>query len=110
MMQIGSISSVLGVDATSSVAPATSGQATGAHGATQKQAEQPQANLSSVDQALAAVYTTSVAGHQYAGTVQQTDGQYIVSAANPPSPPVTGIGSSIQSAEDNLTLVLNERA
>jgi hypothetical protein len=106
MMQIGSMSSVLGVDATSPIAPA----ATGAHGATQKQAEQPQANLSSVDQALAAVYTTSVAGHQYAGTVQQTDGQYIVSAANPPSPPVTGIGSSIQSAEDNLTLVLNERA
>ena len=76
----------------------------------QKQTEQSQSNLTSVEQALAAVYTTSVGNHHYAGTVQQTDGQYLVSAADPPSAPVTGIGSSIQAAECNLTLMLDERA
>jgi hypothetical protein len=109
MMQIDSISSAGGVDATSPVAPVNSGHSTGAQSAAQKQTEQPQGNLSSVEQALAAVYTTSVAGHQYAATVQQTDGQYLASAADPPSPPVTGVGSSIQSAEANLTLMLDER-
>jgi hypothetical protein len=110
MMQIGSISSVGGVDATTPVAPVSSGHSTGTHGAAPKQTEQPQGNLSSVDQALAAVYTTSVAGHHYEGAVQQTNGQYLVSVADPPMPPLTGIGSSIQSAEDNMTLILDERA
>src|ERR1700747_1754021 len=110
MMQIGSISSVAGVDATSPVTPVASGQATGTHGAAQKPAEQAQGNQSSVEEALAVVYTTSVAGHHFMGTVQQTDGQYLASAADPPSPPVTGVGSGIQSAEANLTLMLDERA
>lgn len=113
-MQISSISSVVGVDATSPASPVASGQApghaTGTHSAAQKDTEQSQGNLTAAEEALAAVYTSSVAGHHFAGTVQQTDGQYIASAADPPSPPVTGIGPSIQAAENNLTLVLDERA
>ncbi len=66
--------------------------------------------LSPLDEALAAVYTTSVAGHDYLGVVQQTAGQYVVSAADPPAAPMTGIGGSIQAAENNLTVVIDERA
>ena len=66
--------------------------------------------LSPLDEALAAVYTTSVAGHDYLGTVQQTAGEYVASAADPPAPPITGIGSSIQAAENNLTVVIDEMA
>jgi hypothetical protein len=61
------------------------------------------------EQALAAVYTTSVAGHSYLGTVEQSAGQYVASVADPPRSPITGIGSSIQAAEQNLTLLIDER-
>jgi hypothetical protein len=64
--------------------------------------------LSPLDEALAAVYTTSVAGHDYLGMVQQTAGEYVASAADPPAPPITGTGSSIQAAENNLTVVIDE--
>jgi hypothetical protein len=64
--------------------------------------------LSPLDAALAAVYTTSVAGHDYLGMVQQTAGEYVASAADPPAPPITGTGSSIQAAENNLTVVIDE--
>jgi hypothetical protein len=64
--------------------------------------------LSPLEQALAAVYTMSVGGHDFLGTVQQTAGEYVASAADPPAPPITGIGSSIQAAENNLTVVIDE--
>jgi hypothetical protein len=66
--------------------------------------------LSPLDEALAAVYTTSVAGHDYLGMVQQTAGEYVASAADPPAPPIIGTGSSIQAAENNLTVVIDEMA
>jgi len=73
------------------------------------QSQQAGSVLSPLEEALAAVYTTSVAGHDFLGTVQQTAGQYVASAADPPDPPITGVGTSIQSAENNLTLVIDER-
>jgi hypothetical protein len=72
------------------------------------QSQQSSSVLSPLDQALAAVYTTSVAGHDFLGTVQQAAGEYVASAADPPAPPITGIGSSIQAAENNLTVVIDE--
>jgi hypothetical protein len=66
--------------------------------------------LSPLDEALGAVYTTAVAGHDYLGTVQQAAGEYVASAADPPAPPVTGVGASIQAAENNLTMVIDEMA
>ena len=65
--------------------------------------------LSPLDQTLDAVYTTSVGGHDYLGTVQQAAGEYVASASDPPAPPITGVGASIQMAEDNLTVVIDER-
>jgi hypothetical protein len=63
-----------------------------------------------LDEVLAAVYTTSVGGHNYSGTVQQAAGEYVASAADPPAPPFTGVGASIQAAENNLTVVIDEMA
>jgi hypothetical protein len=133
-MQIGSISSVPAIDAatpTSATTPshgsgsaktgsavtaetsATAASGVSANISSSKSASQSQPSpsvLSPLDQALAAVYTTSVAGHDYLGTVQQTAGEYVASAADPPAPPITGVGSSIQAAENNLTVVIDEMA
>jgi hypothetical protein len=135
-MQIGSISAVPAIDAATPASTTTqshgSGSAKTGSGATaetsgvsasgesanlanttspSKSASQSQAStsvLSPLDEALAAVYTTSVAGHDFLGTVQQTAGEYVASAADPPAPPITGIGASIQAAENNLTVVIDE--
>ncbi|HEX4650596.1 MAG TPA: hypothetical protein VH250_03740 [Granulicella sp.] len=135
-MQIGSISSVPAIDAATPTAAATQSHGsalakTGSAGTAATSAlsasgvsaniastissnksvsqSQPSQNvLSPLDEALAAVYTTSVAGHDYLGTVQQTAGEYVASAADPPAPPITGIGASIQAAENNLTVVIDE--
>jgi hypothetical protein len=127
-MQIGSVTSLPALDA---VPPASAAaQATGASSAktgpvvtgettSVAAANGVSANLSSsksasalspLDEALAAVYTTSVGGHDYLGTVQQTAGEYVASAADPPAPPITGVGASIQAAENNLTVVIDEMA
>jgi hypothetical protein len=134
-MQIGSISSVPAIDAAPPASPTVQSHGSGsvktgvevagetsataasgvptsgvsAHISSSKGASQSEPGvLSPLDEALAAVYTTSVAGHDYLGTVQQTAGQYVASAADPPAPPITGIGSSIQAAENNLTVVIDE--
>jgi hypothetical protein len=135
-MQIGSISSVPAIDAATPAtemaqlhgsgsakvgsavtaetnAAAVSGvpaSGVSAHLSSSQSAGQSQPGvLSPLEQALAAVYTTSVAGHDFSGTVQHTAGEYVVSVADPPDPPITGIGTSIQKAEYNLTVVIDEK-
>jgi hypothetical protein len=127
-MQIDSISSVPAFDATVPLTPAAHANGSGsakvsaaesgssqpagavwAAGASTAHATPPPPVINSGEEALAAVYTTSVAGHHYLGTVEPAAGQYVASVADPPQPPITGIGSSIQAAEQNLTLVIDER-
>jgi len=133
-MQIGSISAIPAIDAATPASATTQSHGSGSAKAgsavtaetnattasggstsgvsssvsSNKSASQSQSVLSPLDEALAAVYTTSVAGHDYLGTVQQTAGEYVASAADPPAPPITGVGASIQAAENNLTVVIDE--
>jgi hypothetical protein len=108
-MQIGSISSVAAMEAASAVSPTaqTAGASSGSSASGSK--SEAQGVMSPEQEALAAVYTTSVAGHDYLGTVQQAAGEYVASVADPPAPPITGIGSSIALAENNLTVTIDER-
>jgi hypothetical protein len=128
-MRIDSISSVPALDATlpltpaaqasgsgsakvSAAEPGSSAPAGGVSAAAAHTAHPPapvQGVINGGDEALAAVYTTSVAGHNYLGTVEQAAGQYVASVSDPPQAPITGIGSSIQTAEQNLTIVIDER-
>lgn len=55
---------------------------------------------------MAASYTTTVSGKTYSGTVTETDGVYEVSIPNVSG--ATASGSSIQSAENNLTMRIDE--
>jgi hypothetical protein len=126
-MQVGSISSIPALEAAAPASAtvqqsnvelgkggsATAGEASAAHGVSTNLSSHKGSNpsegvISPLEEALAAVYTTSVAGHDYMGTVQQTAGQYVASAADPPDPPITGVGASIQAAENNLTVVIDE--
>lgn len=55
---------------------------------------------------MAAAYSTHVAGKSYAGSVSETNGVYYVSVPNVPGAHASG--SSIQSAENNLTMRIDE--
>lgn len=51
---------------------------------------------------LAAVYSATVGGKNYSGSVEQSGGVY--SASVPNLPGASASGSSVQAAENNLTL------
>jgi hypothetical protein len=53
-------------------------------------------------------YSTTVAGQQYAGTVEESDGVYKVSMQNIPY--ATATGANAMSAENNLDSVIDELA
>lgn len=57
---------------------------------------------------MVAAYSTHVAGKGYAGSVSENNGIYYVSVPNLPGAHATG--TSIQSAENNLTLRIDELA
>jgi hypothetical protein len=58
--------------------------------------------------ALTTSFSTTVAGKGYAGSVQESQGSYVASVPNPPGASATG--SSIQSAENNLNVILTSLA
>jgi predicted RNase H-like HicB family nuclease len=51
-------------------------------------------------------YSTTVAGQQYAGTVEESNGVYTVSVPNVPG--ATATGNSEIAAENNLDNVIDE--
>jgi predicted RNase H-like HicB family nuclease len=55
---------------------------------------------------VAAVYSTTVAGKSYSGDVEEAGGQYTASVPNLPGGSATG--SSVEAAENNLTLTIDE--
>lgn len=57
---------------------------------------------------LAAVYSTTVGGKSYSGSMEESGGEYVASVPNPPG--ASASGSSIQSAENNLTIVIDTLA
>lgn len=54
----------------------------------------------------ATVYTTTVAGEQYSGSVAESDGQYTASVPNLPDASATG--TTQQTAENNLDIRIDE--
>ena len=57
---------------------------------------------------IAASYSTTVAGKSYSGSVQESGGVYTASVPMPPG--VSASGSSIESAEMNLNMILDTLA
>jgi predicted RNase H-like HicB family nuclease len=55
--------------------------------------------------ALTTSYSTTVAGKSYSGSVQESDGSYVASIPNLPG--ASASGSSVQSAENNLNVVVD---
>jgi predicted RNase H-like HicB family nuclease len=55
---------------------------------------------------MAGVYSTTVAGKSYAGSVEESAGEYTASVANLPG--ASASGSSLESAENSLTQVIDE--
>jgi len=51
-------------------------------------------------------YSTTVAGTQYAGSVEEQDGSYVASVLNVSG--ATATGTSMIDAEDNLTVRIDE--
>jgi hypothetical protein len=63
---------------------------------------------SSLVTTLAASYSTTVAGKSYSGSVEESDGTYLASVPNVPG--ASASGSSVESAENNLNVVLDTLA
>jgi hypothetical protein len=57
---------------------------------------------------LAATYSTTVSGKNYAGSVEEAAGVYIASVPSPPG--ITASGLNVQTAEDNLDMKLDALA
>lgn len=67
------------------------------------------ASLSSLQASLlSTVYTTTVGGKSYSGSVEQSGGQYSVSIPNLPG--ASASGSSVQEAENNLNVKIDTLA
>jgi hypothetical protein len=62
-------------------------------------------SASAVQETLAAVYSTTVSGKSYSGSVVESNGEYTATIANMPG--ASASGSSIESAENSLGLVLD---
>jgi hypothetical protein len=57
---------------------------------------------------MAATYSPTVSGKNYAGSVEEAAGVYVASVPSPPG--ITAIGVSVQTAEDNLDMKLDALA
>lgn len=55
-----------------------------------------------------ASYSITVGGKNYSGSVEESGGTYIASVPNPPG--ASAVGSSVQSAEENLNIKLDSLA
>jgi hypothetical protein len=87
-----------------SSAPASAGKSSAHAGAAASQSS----SASAAEQTLAAVYSTTVGGKSYSGSVEETNGEYTATIANLPG--ASASGSSIASAENNLGTVIDTLA
>ena len=79
-----------------------SGSGSTSHGSSQSQST---SNSEAGEASLAAVYSTTVDGTTYSGSVEESGGEYTASVANLPG--ASASGSSIQTAEDNLGSIID---
>ncbi|MGC1869323.1 MAG: hypothetical protein WA700_00065 [Acidobacteriaceae bacterium] len=126
-MQISSISSMQSIGAsvsaptapkpansTTAVAPSTtattpatpsSSVAVSAPSSSHGSSSATSASSSAQAAALSAVYTDTVGGKNYSGSVAESNGEYVASVPNLPG--ASASGSSVQSAENNLNTVID---
>ena len=91
--------------ATSSAAASSASSAGTASSLSRDQSNPSSGGVDSV----AVSYRTTVAGKNYGGTVEGSEGSYTASVPIPP-PGASASGSTIQAAEDNLNMVLDTLA
>jgi hypothetical protein len=65
----------------------------------------PQAASDAAASLVSQIYSTSVAGKSYSGSVEQSNGQYVISIPNLPG--ATAAASTAQAAENALTLKID---
>ena len=65
----------------------------------------PAQSASAIQETLAAVYSTTVGGKSFSGSVEESGGEYEASVAGMPG--ASASGSSIQSAENNLDIKID---
>jgi hypothetical protein len=109
-MQINSVSAVLPSAASSSSAPipakptaAPSPQAVSTAAPVQPAA--PQAASDAAASLVSQIYSTTVAGKSYSGSINQSGGQYVISIPNVPG--ATASASTVRAAENALTLKID---
>jgi hypothetical protein len=90
-----------GPSATTSSSTTASGEGT-SHGSGKAQST---SNSSAAEASLAAVYSVTVGGTSYSGSVEESGGEYTASIANLPG--ASASGSSVQGAEDNLGSIID---
>lgn len=114
-MQIGSISSIAPIapDTAASRASASAASTASSDSDASSPAKSPASAASAPaisaqaqNNLMAAAYSTSVGGKTYSGSVSETGGVYEVSVPNMPGAHASG--SSIQAAENNLNMRIDE--
>jgi hypothetical protein len=95
------------VSAPTSASTTTSTRATGSGGGSSHGSSQSESTSTSsaAEAELAAVYSTTVDGKTYSGSVEESGGEYTASVANLAG--ASASGSSIEAAEDNLGTVID---
>jgi hypothetical protein len=85
---------------------ASAHHAHGGGGAVGAAAAASTAGSASTIEQLIGIYSTTVGGQQYAGTVEESNGVYTVSVPNVPGATATGVNE--MAAENSLGTVINE--
>jgi hypothetical protein len=90
-----------------SAAPATGGtsSAKSTGGAPPVQPAAPQAASAAAANLVSQIYSTTVSGKSYSGSIEQSGGQYVISIPNVPG--ATASASTAQAAENALTLKID---
>jgi hypothetical protein len=86
-------------------APRATSSAKSTTGAAPVQPAAPQAASDAAASLVSQIYSTTVGGKSYSGSVEQSGGQYVVSIPNVPG--ATASASTAQAAENALTLKID---
>ncbi|MGA3346069.1 MAG: hypothetical protein ABSC76_14495 [Terracidiphilus sp.] len=89
-------------------APAPAAQSAASAGIAPSPAQIYNSAVGSQVSTVAASYSTTVAGRSYAASVEESGGTYTASVPIPPG--LSASGSSIESAENNLNIILDTLA
>ena len=104
-MQVNSVSSVLPTAASTPPASASASPANSATGAAPIQSASTQAASAAAASLVSQTYSTTVAGKSYSASIQESNGEYVISVPNLPG--ATATASSAQAAENALNIKID---